>query len=118
MAKLSELRPGQKVVFSPINDKAKKMTGEIAEYVFLAVIQTAEGKQYAHSDDIDVLEQPKPSLSDEMKRAIAEQVKAIQSGAAAPAPPVIEAPVWDEIPAESGSEAKPTAETSSEEKTS
>jgi len=99
MAKLSELKPGQKVAFSPIHDKSQKMTGEIVDYVFLAVIQTADGKSYAHSDDIDVLEQPKPKLSDEIRQSIADQIKAsiaeVQAaqGTSAPAPAP---PEWDE----------------------
>ena len=105
MAKLSDLRPGQKVVFSPIQDKTKKLTGEILNYVFLAVIQTSEGTAYAHSDDIDVLEQPKPTLSEELKNAIAEQVKA---AIATPSAPPAAAPVaeWEEAPAESSTEVK------------
>ena len=97
MAKLSELKPGQKVAFSPIYDKSKKMTGEISDYVFLAVIQTPDGKSYAHSDDIDVLEQPKPKLSDEIQKSIAEQVALAIAGHQAGTPPAAPpAPEWDE----------------------
>jgi len=125
MAKLSELKPGQKVAFSPIYDKSKKMTGEIVDYVFLAVIQASDGtKAYAHSDDIDVLEQPKPKLSEEIQQSIADQVKAaVAAQVAAGSPTAASAPAapeWDEgttEPSPAGEILPPENSDSTQEKT-
>lgn len=107
MANLSKTKPGQKVNFSPINDKSKKLTGEITNYVFLAAIGLPDGStSYALAEDIEILEEPKETLSEAMKAAIAEQVKNATTApaptAASPTPaptsstPTPAAPEWDE----------------------
>jgi len=98
LAKLSELRPGQKVQFSPVHDKSLMLSGELADFAFLAIVKSEDGATYyAHSDDIKVLEQPKPSkLSEVMRQTIADEVqKAIASGQASAA-----VPEWKETDSE------------------